>query len=174
VAFPDLIEHVDILASLVGTQELLVYMLDCPKHVHRFLERLTELYFEYYDRLYEVIKDEKGGSCFSAFWIWGPGKTAKLQCDYSAMISPAMFREFVQPYLREQCRRLDYSVFHLDGPPCLQHLEPLMEINELQAIQWQPGAGQPGHGSAAVVGTLSQDHRRWKVSDADWCCAVRN
>ena len=146
VSFPDLIEHVDILASLVGTQELLVYMVDCPNHVHRFLERLTELYFEYYDRLYEIIEDEDGGSCFSAFWIWGPGRTAKLQCDYSAMISPPMFREFVQPYLREQCRRLDYSVYHLDGPDAVVHLEALLEIEELKAIQWTPGAGHAGVG----------------------------
>jgi len=146
VSFPDLIEHVDILASLVGTEELLFYMVDCPRDVHRFLERLNELYFEYFDRLYEIIKDENGGSCFAAFWIWGPGRTAKLQCDLSAMLSPAMFREFAQPYLREQCRRLDYTVYHLDGPCCAQHLEALIEIEELQAIQWTPGAGQPGVG----------------------------
>lgn len=142
VSTPDLIEHVDILASLTGAQELLFYMADCPGHVHRLLERLTELYFEYYDRLYNLIKDDEGGSCFSAFNIWGPGKTAKLQCDYAEMISPAMFREFAQPYLREQCRRLDYSLYHWDG--YLQHLDALLEIEELTAIQWTPPANQPG------------------------------
>ena len=149
VSFPDLIEGADILASLVGTQELLYYMVDHPTHVHRLLERLTDLYFEYYDRLYEIIEDDRGGSCFSAFWVWGPGRTAKVQCDYCAMISPQMFREFVQPYLREQCRRLDHSVYHLDGPDCIVHLDALLEIEELKAIQWTPGVNQPSAGDKA-------------------------
>ncbi len=146
VSFPDFVEGVDALACLFGSEELLTYMVDCPAHVHRFMERHTDLYFDYYDRLYEIVKDDDGASCYSAFYAWGPGKTAKLQCDFSAMISPQMFREFVQPYLREQCRRLDYSVYHWDGPSAIPHLDALLEIEELHAIQWTPGAGQKGVG----------------------------
>lgn len=143
VSFPDLIEGLDTVSSLVGNDELLFYLVDAPQHVHRFQEKLVDTYFEYYDRLYEIIKDEDGGSCFSAFQTWGPGRVAKVQCDFSAMISPKMFEEFVVPYLARQCSRLDYSVFHLDGHCCLQHLDLLLSIKELNAIQWTPGAGQP-------------------------------
>ncbi|MCX8052199.1 MAG: uroporphyrinogen decarboxylase family protein [Armatimonadetes bacterium] len=143
VSFPDLIEGLDTIASLVGSDELLIYLVDAPEHVHRFQDALVDRYFDYYDRIYEIIKDEDGGSCFSAFSTWGPGRVAKVQCDFSAMISPKMFEEFVVPYLARQCARLDYSVFHLDGPCCLQHLDLLCSIKELDAIQWTPGAGQP-------------------------------
>jgi hypothetical protein len=143
VSFPDLIEGLDTISSLAGNDELLFYLVDAPEHVHRFQEALTGRYFEYHDRLYEIIKDEGGGSCFSAFHVWGPGRIAKVQCDFSAMISPAMYEEFVVPYLARQCARLDFSVFHLDGPCCLQHLDLLLSIKELNAIQWTPGAGQP-------------------------------
>lgn len=146
VAIPDLCEGVDILASLLGAQRLLYHMMDEPGQVRRFLEKLHELYFRFYDPLYDASRDETGGSCFSAFSLWGPGRVAKVQCDFSAMISPGMFREFVQPYLREQCRRLDYPVYHWDGPDAVQHMDALMEIDELRAIQWTPGAGQPGPG----------------------------
>lgn len=147
VAIPDLVEGMDILASLVGTEKLLYYMIDSPDVVHKFLERINELYFKFYDPIYEASKDEEGGSCFSAFSFWAPGRTAKVQCDMSAMISPDMFREFVQPYLREQCKKLDYAVYHWDGPDAISHLNALLEIDEIQAIQWTPGAGQPGPGN---------------------------
>ncbi|MGB9620787.1 MAG: hypothetical protein ACPL7K_10265, partial [Armatimonadota bacterium] len=143
VSFPDLIEGLDTIASLVGTDRLLMYLADAPQHVHRFQDALVDRYFDYYDRLYEIVKEEDGGSCFSAFQTYGPGRVAKVQCDFSAMISPAMFEEFVVPYLARQCARLDYSVYHLDGPCCLQHVDLLCSIKELKAIQWTPGAGQP-------------------------------
>lgn len=143
VSFPDLIEGLDTVSSLVGNDELLYYLIDAPEHVHRFMRAVTDLYFEYYDRLYNMIKDENGGSCFSAFQTWAPGRIAKVQCDFSAMISAAMFEEFEVPYLAEQCSRLDYSVYHLDGPVCIQHLDLLLGIKDLNAIQWTPGAGQP-------------------------------
>ena len=146
VSFPDLIENLDTVSSLFGNRELLLALVDHPDKVHEFQEAILQLYFEHYDRLYEIIKDEHGGSCFSAFHIYGKGKIAKLQCDFSAMISTGMFEEFVAPYLVEQCRKLDHTVYHWDGPGALQHEGPLLAINELQAIQWTPGAGQPGVG----------------------------
>jgi hypothetical protein len=141
VTFPDLIEGLDTIASLVGNDELLFYLVDAPDHVHRFQRAMNDIYFYCYDRLYEIIKDENGGSAFSAFHTWAPGRVAKVQCDFSAMISPKMYEEFVVPYLAEQCSRLDYSVFHLDGPCCVQHLPLLLEIEELDAIQWTPTTG---------------------------------
>jgi 5-methyltetrahydrofolate--homocysteine methyltransferase len=79
--------------------------------------------------------------------IWFPGQGSGVECDFSAMISPAMFEEFVLPDLQEQCRRLEHSIYHWDGPGQLPHLDLLLSIPELDAIQWTPGAGNPGPGS---------------------------
>jgi len=146
VSFPDLIENLDTISSLFGNRELLLALVDHPDKVHEFQRAVLPLYLEHHRRLYEIIKDEVGGSCFSAFRIYGKGRIAKLQCDFSAMISPRMFEEFVSPYLAEQCDQLDHTVYHWDGPCALQHEGPLLAIKELQAIQWTPGAGQPGTG----------------------------
>ena len=56
----------------------------------------------------------------------------------------AMFDEFVLPELAESCRKLDRTIYHLDGVGELNHLDSLLTIKELNAIQWVPGAGQPG------------------------------
>ena len=59
------------------------------------------------------------------------------------MISPEMFAEFALPILQEQCRRLNYSIYHWDGPGQIPHLDLLLSIPELTGIQWTPGAGNP-------------------------------
>ena len=58
-----------------------------------------------------------------------------------------MFRRFVQPPLTEQCRWLDYAMYHLDGTTCLRHLDALLEIEPLEAIEWTPQAGTEGGGT---------------------------
>jgi hypothetical protein len=116
--------------------------------VHTSLAEINQAFFTSFDLIYEKIKDADGGNAFAAFQIWGPGKTAKLQCDFSAMISPRMFRTFVVPCLSSQAEWLDYSLFHLDGTTCIQHLDALLEIKALNAIEWTPQAGRPGGGSS--------------------------
>lgn len=141
VALPDIIENLDIIASLRGSLELLVEMVDAPAAVHRYQEQVLELYFRYYDELATLARIYQTGSLFVSFPGWSPGRVCKLQCDMSAMISPGMFREFVLPYLRAQCRRLDHCFYHLDGRDAICHLPALLEIDELHGIQWTPGAG---------------------------------
>lgn len=147
VAFPDLIENLDTISSLFGNRELLLALVDHPEKVHEFQRAILPLYLEYHKRLYEIIKDDIGGSAFCAFNIYGKGRIAKLQCDFSAMISPRMFEEFLVPYMEPQCQELDHTVYHWDGTCALQHEKPLLySIPSLQAIQWTPGAGQPSVG----------------------------
>lgn len=146
VSLPDLIEGLDTLAALCGPQELLLQLMDRPSIVHACLDRLTELYFEAYDPLYEMVRDEEGGCCFSAFQTWAPGRYAKVQCDIAAALGPRQFEEFAAPYLARQCERLDYAMFHLDGKECIRHLGILLDLPGVQVIQWTPGAGQPDVG----------------------------
>lgn len=147
-AMPDLIENIDTLASLRGPQELMIDMLEQPQAVKRRLKEVNQVYFQAFDAIHKLIRDDLGGNAFSMFRIWGPGKTAKVQCDASAMISSDMFAEFVVPPLREQCQWLDYAMYHLDGTQCLQHLDHLLAMEELDAIQWTPQAGTAPNGSA--------------------------
>lgn len=147
VSIPDLIENLDTLASLRGDSPLLYDLIERPTWVLEILAEINQAYFAAYDLIYERVKTLSEGSVFSAFRVWGPGKTAKIQCDISATISPRMFRKFVQPYLQEQVKWLDYSLYHLDGTTCLQHVEPLLEIEGLNAIEWTPQAGLEGGGS---------------------------
>ena len=75
--------------------------------------------------------------------IWSPGKTYMLQCDFSYMISPAMFERFVMPDLVACCDHLDHAFYHLDGQGQIPHLDMLLSIERLRGIQWVPGDGAP-------------------------------
>ena len=61
-----------------------------------------------------------------------------LQCDFSVMISPSQFEEFVKPTLVRQAKFLDKAIYHLDGPGQIPHLEQILDINEINAIEWVP------------------------------------
>ena len=40
--------------------------------------------------------------------------------------------------------RTSYSLYHLDGPQAVAHVDALLAVPGLDMIQWTPGAGQPG------------------------------
>ena len=142
----DLGGELDVLASLRGAERLLTDLVDCPDRVECALARLNELWWRFYAEIDAAIRPDQDGTS-SWMGVWGPGTSYPLQCDFAAMISPAMFERFVVPHLQSQCRRLDHSIYHLDGPGELPHLDSLLRIPELDGIQWIPGAGQPGVGS---------------------------
>ena len=137
-AFPDLIEGLDTLAAMRGTEDLLQDLCDRPEWVQECLGKITCLYFSYYDRLYEILRDDVGGS---VFWAWAPGRMAKFQCDFSAMISPRMFDEFMMPVLREMTARVSHCMYHWDGPGALPHHDLLLSLPDLDMLQWTPGDG---------------------------------
>ncbi len=138
MAFPDLIEGLDTLAAMRGTEPLLFDLVERPEWVHACLRQITDRYFQTYDLLYDLYRDEVGGS---TFWCWAPGRMAKFQCDFSAMISPDMFGEFMVPVLREMCERVSYCMYHWDGPGAIPHHDHLLAIPGLDMLQWTPGAG---------------------------------
>jgi hypothetical protein len=147
VGLPDLIENIDTLAQVRDPQTLLMDMVERPAWVTAKLEEINRAFFESYDELWKLLRDPWGGVVFNAFSLWAPGKVAKVQCDFSCMISAEMFRKFVVPPLQAQCEWLDYSMYHLDGTQARHHLPALLEIEALDAIEWTPQAGLPGGGS---------------------------
>ncbi|AEE96722.1 hypothetical protein [Mahella australiensis] len=130
----------DVLSSFRGAQNLLVDLIEEPNMIFDMSEKILEAWFKVYSDLYNITEKYQDGT--SAWMgIWCPKRWYPLQCDFSAMISPKMFERFVAPYLRKQCEWLDYSIYHLDGPGEIPHLDILLDIPELTGIQWVPGDG---------------------------------
>ena len=146
VGMPDLMEGLDVLAALKGTDQVLLDTVMHPERLERQMQQINDIYFRVFDELYDIIR-EGDEMAFCYFSSWAPGKMSKLQSDISTMISQDDYRRFVQPFIREQCQKIDYTLYHLDGVGAMHHLPAILEIQELNAIQWTPGVGEPQGGS---------------------------
>ena len=146
VGMPDLMEGMDVLAAIKGTDKVLLDTVMQPEVLEHQMQQINDIYFQVFDELYNIIR-EGDEMAFCYFSSWAPGKMSKLQSDISTMISVDDYRRFVQPFIREQCQKIDYTLYHLDGVGAMHHLDALLEIKELNAIQWTPGVGEPQGGS---------------------------
>lgn len=146
VGMPDLMEGLDVLAAIKGTDKVLLDTVMQPEVLEHQMQQINDIYFKVFNELYDIIR-EGDEMAFCYFSSWAPGKMSKLQSDISTMISVDDYRRFVQPFIREQCQKIDYTLYHLDGVGAMHHLDALLEIKELNAIQWTPGVGEPQGGS---------------------------
>jgi 5-methyltetrahydrofolate--homocysteine methyltransferase len=146
VGIVDLGGILDVAHSLRGKKRLMIDLFRSPDEVKALCWRVLDIWHECYEELYSITQPNlKGTSAWMG--LWSDDRWYPLQCDYAYMLSPRKFEEFVYPFVAEQCRRLDHSVYHLDGYGQIPHLDRFLEIPGLDAIQWVPGAGKPGCGS---------------------------
>lgn len=140
----------DVVASLRGTQNLLYDMYDYPDEVTALRNKVAEIWREYFTYYSSKLLAEQG--CMTSWMsIWSDKPYYPLQCDYCAMISPDMFRKFVLPDLEYQTSYMDRSIYHLDGPGELPHLDMILGMKNLNAIQWTSGDGNPSIGDDCWV-----------------------
>lgn len=138
----DLSGTADILLNLRGSEKLCMDIYDNPEKVKEARDKILKVWFYCINELNKITQECQTGS-INWMGIWAPELHHSLQCDFSAMLSPKAFEEFFLPEIQEQCRKLPYSIYHLDGPDAIRHIDMLLEIPELDAIQWVPGDGQP-------------------------------
>ena len=133
----------DAVAALREPQELAVDLLTHLDEVQALLQRLEQDYFRVYGVFYEkLIGAGQPISTWTALVC--ERKYYVPSNDFSIMISPAMFEDVFLPGIRRECQFLDRSIYHLDGPGALRHLDAILSIPELDALQFVPGAGNEG------------------------------
>ncbi|MEX0324914.1 MAG: hypothetical protein AB3N33_02370 [Puniceicoccaceae bacterium] len=131
----------DTAAALYGTENLLMDMVAEPESVEELMTRMADLWLEAKGKVDQWFS-EAGQACHIGWCgVWAPGTTFPLQEDFSYMISNEMYRRFCAPSLERFIAALDYPMYHLDGVDALKHLDTLIGMPDLRAIQWQPGAG---------------------------------
>lgn len=132
----------DNLLNMRGSQNLCMDFVMYPEEVKRAISYLTKVLMQCFNQTSEMILKQQDGT---THWmgIWGKGRHDVLQADVGALIGPAMFKEFFYEEFVTYINTLDRSIFHVDGPDMIRHLDLLLEIPKLDAIQWVPGDGQP-------------------------------
>jgi 5-methyltetrahydrofolate--homocysteine methyltransferase len=138
----DLHTNIDGLEALRGAQALLYDILDEPDLVHEAMRQIRRLYPMIYDAFGEYGNKATLGSN-SGMHLYSRGKTAFIQADFIALLNPELMHEFVLPAIEEEAAFLDHCAFHLDGPDALKYLDDILAIPDIDAVQWQAGAGKP-------------------------------
>lgn len=132
----------DILSTFRPSEQLLLDLYDEPEEVTRLLWEAHDAWHQYYRAINALLQPQNPGySDWSRIYSDKPSYI--LQCDFSYMISPQMFLDFVRPELAASCAMLDRSIYHLDGQGALANLDALLTLPNLDGIQWVPGTGAP-------------------------------
>ena len=140
VGWPDLHPGADCLVGLRGPQNMAMDLFDEPEAVKAALKVVTREFFQTFDHYHAKLKAAgQPGTGWPE--IVSTKKWHVPANDFSYMIGPDQFDEFFLEGLREECRHFEATLHHLDGPGCLNHLDSLLGIEELNAVQWVWGAG---------------------------------
>jgi 5-methyltetrahydrofolate--homocysteine methyltransferase len=143
VSMTDLGGNLDILQTFLPGERLLMELYDNPAEVKRLLSEEHELWHRFYGEINSILQPVNPGySDWSTIYSATPSYI--LQCDFSYMIGPAMFEEFALPEIAATTKRLDHTIYHLDGVGQLPHLDMLLALPELDGVQWVFGDGSPG------------------------------
>ncbi|WP_044289223.1 hypothetical protein [Robinsoniella sp. KNHs210] len=143
VGITDLHPGADGLASIRGSQNLCFDVIDQPEVFKNARKILLPAFQQQFEELCRITqKYQKGISNWMGLFKQDPWYVTSS--DFICMVSNEDFQELIFPEIVEEIRYLKgNTIFHLDGPGALKHLDTLLEIPELAGIQWVYGAGQP-------------------------------
>jgi len=141
VGYTDIHPSLDCVAAWRGITELCLDMATEPERLQPLLElsvRDFHRVFHHFDALL------KARGLPSVTWLGIPsfGTLHIPSCDVSAMISPKHFAEFSLPLLRREVAGMTRNIYHVDGRGVAQHLDLLLAMPEIHAIQWVQGLGK--------------------------------
>ena len=139
----DLHSNADALSALRGPQNLCMDFYDCPDLIGEAMRQVRTLYPPVYKKLYKTSGRTTETGTIGWIPFWCAGRYATIQCDFICMVSPEISRQFIIPALAEEAEFLDHCIYHLDGPGTLPHLDDILSIKAIDAIQWVSGDGQP-------------------------------
>ncbi|AQQ08594.1 Uroporphyrinogen decarboxylase (URO-D) [Sedimentisphaera cyanobacteriorum] len=141
VGYTDLHPSMDCVLAWRGMEQLCYDMIDTPDKVSELLEIASRDFYDIFDHFDNMLKSQ---GHISVTWLGVPsyGKFHVPSCDFATMMSPAQFDKFAMPYLLEQIKHMDHNVFHVDGSGVARHIDKILDMPEINGIQWVQGVGE--------------------------------
>lgn len=131
---------IDSVAGWLGPENLCMALLTNPDEVKLLAQRTIPPFQPLAEHFYSMLF-EKGLPSVGWMEIPHAGTCHIAQTDFANMISPDQFREFCQPYLRQEIEHMDRIIFHMDGKGVANHVDELITEPKIDAIQWVQGVG---------------------------------
>ena len=143
IGVPDFQPGMDTISLLRSPARVCLDLVDNPAPVKRAVDYIIDTVYRYCYNEFRSLVACTADLVSDWMGLFSSGNHDIIQCDFIALVGAQHFEEFCLPGIERQCRMLDTSVFHLDGPDAVRHLDRLLEVRDLGAIQWVPGAGKP-------------------------------
>ena len=140
VGYTDLHPGLDCVAAWRDPQQLCFDMIDAPEQVERLAELAIADFEQVYDHFDTILKN---AGQLSVSWMGIPsyGRMHIPSCDFSTMISPRFFERFGLPILQREVKTMTHNIFHVDGKGVARHLDAILSVPEVHAVQWVQGVG---------------------------------
>ncbi len=138
---PDLHTNMDLLSGVRGSQRLCMDLLDCPELIDRAILDARQIFRQLWSAINEAGRMPETGYCLESHGLFSMDGSATLQCDFSIMMSPEMFRRWVLPALEEEAGIVRHVVYHWDGPAARVHMKDLLASPGLHTLSFVPGDG---------------------------------
>ena len=135
----------DLLSLMRGMDKLSIDLLEHPSEVKQAVNIMGDTWVDLHENIYRMTNEiNDDGDVLAWMSLWAPGRHDQLACDFSSVISPDMFRKFFIPEMQKEGNWCEYGTYHLDGPDAMKnHLNTLLELEQINNIEWTPGAGCP-------------------------------
>jgi hypothetical protein len=140
VGYTDLHPGLDCAAAWRDPLQLCIDMIDSPEQVERLASLAIADFETIYDHFDTLLKAE---GQLSVSWMGIPsfGRMHIPSCDFSAMISTEFFERFGLPILQREVKTMTHNIFHVDGRGVARHLDVILSVPEIHALQWVQGVG---------------------------------
>ena len=140
VGITDIHPGADLAASLRNPQQFCIDVVDSPEEVIALMDHIRPMFYEFYNLQRNIMLE--AGQTLTTSWLpeYTDGKFYIPSNDFSAMISAKMNSQFFLQEIVEEVEWLDRSIYHLDGPQALRHLDDALAIKKLNGIQYVCGA----------------------------------
>lgn len=140
VGYTDFHPGFDCAGAFRDAQELCMDILIEPEKVKLLIDISSRDFHKVFDHFDKILKDHNQ---LSVTWMGIPsfGKMHIPSCDLSTLISSEQFEEFVLPALKEEIKPMTHNIFHLDGSGVARHIDMILQLPEINAIQWVQGVG---------------------------------
>jgi len=87
----------DLACALLGAERATLALLEQPEAMQDLLERVTTIAEEFLKLQLLHLPLFREGTVIGQYEIWAPGKTVRLQEDFSTLYSPKLYVKFLQP-----------------------------------------------------------------------------
>ena len=135
----------DLLAALYGGTEIVFAMMDQPREIRKTAEKLTNFFIAYGRHQLEHIPDFYGGVGSFYYSMWAPKGTIWHQEDAAALLSPELYKKFIEPCVHRIVNSFSGCIIHQHPTgyyPVDSYLSMDMTALELHIDKGGPSAEQ--------------------------------